>query len=142
MDFDDHEDEISFDMQDVSLRNSDADARRVVLWASRQTGLSASKLRALGYRKWTVVACLAEIGRSDIDIPGLEPDWQQSQLRDLGLSEDGAAKVREKLSGLSDLHKYIEALPQYKRPCFTSLCDQGILTLEAYKLHYEQSIVE
>lgn len=140
VDLDDIRDEISAPTEGVAASSIDSNHDHVLLWASKQTGLSISKLRDWQCQTWEVVArSLAIIG--DDPIRGLPLDWNQENLRFFGLSEAGAARVREKLRGLRDLHQYLKALPEKGRPCFTSLCNQGILTLKAYKLHYEQTLL-
>jgi hypothetical protein len=142
VDLDDVDEDIARALDRFSIRNWDPERDRVVLWASRQTGLSASKLDEWQCQTWEIVGELAEIGDPEAaPVPGLPLDWEQRQLRFFGLNEAGAARVRDKLRGLSDLRQYLRALPAERRPCFTSLCEQGILTLKAYKIHYEQSLL-
>jgi len=122
---------------DMDFEETGRGWERIVMWTSKQTGLSPSKLEKYGVKTWATVVSLAKIGRPDIPLPpGLEPDFRQKEMRYYGLDERGAARVSRKLRDLLELDQYVTASGRVVR--IGSLCDRGILSVALYK-HYEEA---
>jgi hypothetical protein len=105
-----------------------------VVWASRVTGIPELTLEQNGYSSWFHLTILARLARPDLpaELRLPVPDCEL-RCRYLGITQEQATEVSERLRELLDLAIYLRCIEdKATRSHFTKACDKNIFSVESY----------